>query len=75
MYVFSRLSGNDRDRTTLILTGVWREQADAKRGSQGEGHRQSVRSTSKLYTEWKVERLRLLIGENGQHLEITDWKD
>ena len=58
-----------------VSAGVWRELEDAKRGSQGEGHRRAVRSTSKLYTEWKVERLKLSIGENAQHLEITDWMD
>ena len=70
--VFQSLCSNG---LKLMFVGVWREQADAKRGSQGEGHRQSVRFTSKLYTEWRVERLKLVIGENGKSLEITDWED
>ena len=75
MRVLNGVANVSNSHKANVYAGVWRELEDAKRGSQGEGHRQAVRSTSKLYTEWKVERLRLSIGENAQHLEITDWID
>lgn len=59
----------------LTVSGVWREYVDAKRGSSGEGHHRAMQATSKLYTEWKVERLKLVIGKNVEHWDIVGWKD
>ena len=58
----------------LMIIGVWREHEDAKRGSRGERHRRAAEATSKLYTEWKVERMKLVVGDGVKHWEIVEWK-
>lgn len=59
----------------LTLEGIWRERADAKRGGAGEGHRRAMRATVGLYTEWRFERLRLVIGNDGRDWDIVEWHD
>ncbi|KAL9026340.1 MAG: hypothetical protein Q9180_007498 [Flavoplaca navasiana] len=49
-------------------TGVWRQREDAVPGSSGEGHKAAMRATIKMYTEWQVERHRLVVGDN-----VVDW--
>lgn len=63
--------------TNIVLTlpGVWRAREDASSGVKGAGHAQAMRETRKLYLEWKVERLKLIVGENDLHWELTQWQD
>ncbi|KAI9722295.1 MAG: hypothetical protein M1812_001767 [Candelaria pacifica] len=58
-----------------LATCVWRDRDDAKRGGAGEGHRRAMRATAGLYTEWKVERLRLAIEKGAHEWSIVEWFD
>ena len=60
--------------TPLTEIGIWREQADARGGSRGSGHRRAVEATSKLYTEWKVERMKLVVGDGVEQWDLVEWK-
>ena len=57
----------------LSILGIWRSHEDAQRGSAGKGHRQATRQTEFLYEEWKVERYRLVVGEDIEHWQISEW--
>lgn len=60
-------------------TGVWRRQADARPGSGGTGHKAAMRATMSMYTEWKVERLKLVIAGDGAGglgaWSISEWEE
>lgn len=58
-----------------LATCVWRTQQDARIGSVGEAHRRAAGATRYLYTEWAIERLRLLIKDDAAEWEITEWVD
>jgi hypothetical protein len=58
-----------------LATCVWRAIDDSKRGSAGKGHRQAAKEARALYTEWKIERLRLKIGPGAKTWEIVEWED
>ncbi|RDL42265.1 Uncharacterized protein BP5553_02244 [Venustampulla echinocandica] len=58
-----------------LATCVWRNQHDARVGSIGEAHRKAAAATRFLYTEWKIERLRLIIKDGATDWEITNWED
>ncbi|KAI9792614.1 MAG: hypothetical protein M1833_001067 [Piccolia ochrophora] len=58
-----------------LATCVWRDRDDARRGSGGVGHQLAARKTQNMYTEWKIERLRLVIGHDAQSWQIVDWCD
>ncbi|MCJ1288440.1 hypothetical protein MMC26_007797 [Xylographa opegraphella] len=55
-----------------LATCVWRSRDDARKGGSGGDHVQAMRETTKLYTEWEVERLTLVIGEGVRHWEIVE---
>ena len=55
--------------------GIWRRREDALPGSSGEGHKAAMRATIKMYTEWQVERRKLLVGDNVQDWDIVPWTD
>ncbi|KAI9878763.1 MAG: hypothetical protein M1830_010565 [Pleopsidium flavum] len=65
----------DPDTGRNLATCIWRNRADAKRGGAGEGHRRAMRATVGLYTEWKFERLKLIIQEGGKEWDIVEWQD
>ena len=54
-------------------TGIWRSPEDAKLGGQGPGHRQAMKETQRLYLEWKIEQLALMIGPDAATWDIVDW--
>ena len=56
-----------------MCLGIWNTCADAKVGGKGHGHREAARTTINLYSEWRVERLLLEIGENVEYWNIQDW--
>ncbi|KAF8865476.1 hypothetical protein BDZ45DRAFT_413758 [Acephala macrosclerotiorum] len=56
-----------------LATCVWRSPEDAKNGSVGEAHRKAAGATRTLYTEWRIERLRLIIEDGATDWEITEW--
>ncbi|KAI9851817.1 MAG: hypothetical protein M1838_002675 [Thelocarpon superellum] len=58
-----------------LATCVWRERNDARQGSKGDGHRRAVLATQGLYTEWKLERLRLTIHDDARAWDIAEWED
>jgi len=58
-----------------LATCVWRSQDDARAGSVGPAHRKAAGATRTLYTEWKIERLRLLIKDSSRDWEIGQWTD
>ncbi|MCJ1433947.1 hypothetical protein MMC27_003312 [Xylographa pallens] len=55
-----------------LATCVWRSRDDARKGGSGVDHVQAMRETMKLYTEWNVERLNLIIGKGVCHWEIVE---
>jgi len=59
----------------LTVVGVWRAREDASSGVSGSGHARAMRETRKLYMEWKVERLKLFVGDNALHWKIVKWQD
>ncbi|KAL8749156.1 MAG: hypothetical protein Q9199_007859 [Rusavskia elegans] len=58
-----------------LATCIWRRREDALPGSSGEGHKAAMRATIKMYTEWLVERRKLIVGENVQNWDIIPWTD
>ncbi|EPE36651.1 hypothetical protein GLAREA_08814 [Glarea lozoyensis ATCC 20868] len=70
-YWFGSPDGHGRN----LATCVWRSPHDARVGSVGEAHRKAAGATRSLYTEWKIERLRLLIKDDAQDWEISEWVD
>ncbi|CZR62043.1 uncharacterized protein PAC_11940 [Phialocephala subalpina] len=56
-----------------LATCVWRSPEDARIGSVGEAHRKAAGATRFLYTEWRIERLRLTIKDGATDWEITEW--
>ncbi|KIN01881.1 hypothetical protein OIDMADRAFT_103146 [Oidiodendron maius Zn] len=56
-----------------LATCVWRSQYDAKVGSIGEAHRRAGAAARVLYTEWKIERLELLLTDDLDGWEIRPW--
>ncbi|KAH8649928.1 hypothetical protein BX600DRAFT_517156 [Xylariales sp. PMI_506] len=64
----------DKDGRNLA-TCVWRSQHDAKKGGVGPAHRKAAGAARHLYTDWKIDRHRLVIRDNLQSWEITNWVD
>ncbi len=57
-----------------IKTGIWRRQQDARPGSIGPGHKAATRATSSMYTEWKIERLAIVIEDGVSEWSIVPWE-
>ena len=55
--------------------GIWRNIADARSASVGPGHKEAMRATINMYTEWKLERLKFEIGDGAASWSITPWED
>ncbi|KAL8968197.1 MAG: hypothetical protein Q9183_002576 [Haloplaca sp. 2 TL-2023] len=58
-----------------LATCIWRRRADASVGSSGDGHKAAMRATINMYSEWKIERLKLVIGDDVERWELTPWTD
>ena len=59
----------------MIATGLWRKQQDARPGSVGPGHKAATNATASMYTEWSIERLALVIGDDVSKWSIVPWDD
>ncbi|CAF9941239.1 hypothetical protein IMSHALPRED_002486 [Imshaugia aleurites] len=57
-----------------VATCIWRNFADARPASVGPGHRDAMRATINMYTEWKLERLRFEIDDGARAWSITPWE-
>ncbi|KAH7403555.1 hypothetical protein BKA64DRAFT_454319 [Cadophora sp. MPI-SDFR-AT-0126] len=68
-YLFSCPDADGRN----LATCVWRSKHDAAIGSVGPHHRKAAQATRLLYTEWAIERLRLVISDDVKSWEIVDW--
>ncbi|KAI1351542.1 hypothetical protein F5Y01DRAFT_122362 [Xylaria sp. FL0043] len=62
----------DKDGKNLA-TCVWRSQEDARKGGIGPAHRRAAGAARDLYSHWKIDRHRLIIRDNVESWEITDW--
>ncbi|KAF2972668.1 hypothetical protein GQX73_g1042 [Xylaria multiplex] len=62
----------DKDGKNLA-TCVWRSQEDARKGGIGPAHRRAATAARDLYSHWKIDRHRLIIHDNVESWEITDW--
>ena len=62
-------------RKLTAKLGIWRNQADARPASMGAGHKAAMRATISLYSEWKIERLKLEIGERVNKWNVVEWED
>jgi len=58
-----------------LATCIWRARDDARKGGAGPGHRQAMRETLHLYTEWHVERLKLVVSDRGRSWNFIEWQD
>ncbi|KAL8809254.1 MAG: hypothetical protein Q9223_006685 [Gallowayella weberi] len=58
-----------------LATCIWRRREDAQPGSSGEGHKAAMRATINMYTEWQVERRKLIVGDNAETWNILPWTD
>ncbi|KAM0803915.1 hypothetical protein BDR22DRAFT_784299, partial [Usnea florida] len=56
-----------------LATCIWRDFADARLASLGPGHKEAMRATIDMYTEWKLERFRFEIGDGAREWSITAW--
>ncbi|KAI3331594.1 hypothetical protein HD806DRAFT_165031 [Xylariaceae sp. AK1471] len=56
-----------------LATCVWRSQEDAKKGGIGPAHRRAAMAARDLYSHWKIDRHRLIIRDDVESWEITDW--
>ncbi|KAI1326507.1 hypothetical protein F5Y16DRAFT_400396 [Xylariaceae sp. FL0255] len=56
-----------------MATCVWRSQEDAKKGGVGPAHRRAAGSAKSLYSYWKIDRHRLIIGDKVESWDIIDW--
>ncbi|KAL2067113.1 hypothetical protein VTL71DRAFT_1537 [Oculimacula yallundae] len=68
-YIFSTPDSFGRN----LATCVWRSKQDASNGSVGPHHREAAQATRFLYTEWAIERLRLVIDDDVKSWRIVDW--
>ncbi|KUJ07925.1 uncharacterized protein LY89DRAFT_725271 [Mollisia scopiformis] len=68
-YWFGSPDGEGRN----LATCVWRSQEDARVGSIGEAHKRAAGATRMLYTEWRIERLKLKIKDGATAWEMTEW--
>ncbi|KAK8062467.1 hypothetical protein PG997_014564 [Apiospora hydei] len=64
----------DKDGRNLA-TCVWRSQHDARAGGVGPAHRKAAGAARHLYTDWRIDRHRLIIREELSSWEIVDWVD
>ncbi|KAI1747414.1 hypothetical protein F4782DRAFT_424582 [Xylaria castorea] len=62
----------DKDGKNLA-TCVWRSQEDARKGGIGPAHRRAAAAARDLYSHWKIDRHRLIIRDEVESWEITDW--
>jgi hypothetical protein len=67
--------GSPDEHGRNLATCVWRSPHDARIGSLGEAHRKAAGATRFLYTEWKIERLRLTIKDDAKEWAISEWTD
>lgn len=67
--------GSPDEHGRNLATCVWRTLEDARIGSVGEAHRRAAGAARSLYTEWRIERLKLLIKDDAAAWEITQWVD
>lgn len=58
-----------------LATCVWRKQEDAGPATRGPGHKAAMRATTNLYTEWAIERLKLIIEDGAKGWSIEAWED
>ncbi|KAI4105597.1 MAG: hypothetical protein L6R37_002675 [Teloschistes peruensis] len=58
-----------------LATCIWRRRSDAHTGSSGDGHKAAMRATVQMYTEWHVQRLKLMVGNNVECWDIVPWTD
>lgn len=70
-YWFGTPDANGRN----LATCVWRNRDDARRGGAGPGHADAMREARRIYTEWKVERLALVVSPGAAEWRIEEWVD
>ncbi|KAL8736195.1 MAG: hypothetical protein Q9166_000350 [cf. Caloplaca sp. 2 TL-2023] len=70
-YWFGTPDANGRN----LATCIWRRREDAQPGSSGEGHKAAMRATINMYSEWQVERRKLIVGDSAEHWDIVPWTD
>lgn len=65
----------ERIADSIIYQGIWRQQSDARPASGGPGHKAAQRATLSMYSEWRIERLKLEIGDRVDERSIVAWED
>ncbi|KAK2061946.1 hypothetical protein LY76DRAFT_336403 [Colletotrichum caudatum] len=58
-----------------LATCVWRSRPDAVKAGHGPAHRRASRATASMYSFWRIDRHRLVIGDAAESWEIVDWVD
>ncbi|SPO04094.1 uncharacterized protein DNG_06777 [Cephalotrichum gorgonifer] len=70
-YWFGTPDGNGRN----LATCVWRAREDAVKAGHTPGHKKAMRATAAMYSEWGIDRHRLVVGEGAKRWEFVDWRD
>ncbi|KAL7628454.1 hypothetical protein AAE478_002657 [Parahypoxylon ruwenzoriense] len=63
----------DKDGKNLA-TCLWKSQEHAIKGGVGPAHRKAAGAARSLYTNWKIDRHRLIIRDDVQSWDIIDWE-
>ncbi|OIW31857.1 hypothetical protein CONLIGDRAFT_678308 [Coniochaeta ligniaria NRRL 30616] len=58
-----------------LATCIWRSREDAIKGGVGPAHRKAAGCTRQLYSNWKIDRHRLVIRDGIESWDIVDWED
>lgn len=58
-----------------LATCIWRSQEDARKGGIGPAHRKAAGAARSLYSFWKIDRLKLTIGDGIKSWAITAWEE
>ncbi|KAI4864191.1 eukaryotic translation initiation factor 3 subunit-like protein [Hypoxylon rubiginosum] len=61
----------DKDGKNLA-TCLWRSQQDATKGGVGPGHRKAAAAARSLYSEWRIDRHRLIIRDGAKSAIMAD---
>ncbi|KAK4244877.1 hypothetical protein C7999DRAFT_34750 [Corynascus novoguineensis] len=58
-----------------LATCIWRSQEDARKGGIGPAHRKAAGAARHLYSFWKIDRMKLTVGDGIEDWSITTWDE
>lgn len=67
--------GNPDAEGRNLATCIWRSRTDAIQGGEGPAHRKAAGSARHLYSDWQIDRNRLIIRDGVESWDMIDWAD